>query len=421
MRIEKYFKNSQWAGVITLGLGTVIAQSINIIIQPFLTRLISPEELGIYNFIISMANLIIPVASLKLSMLIVIESEEDNVDLLTDVSIFTVFLISSMYTLFIIIMLQIGNNSFYNIGGLSLIIPLIVFTNGIRFIFASHNNRYKKYSLMSKVDIIRELIKGIMQIFSGIFGGGAFGQSLGYALSPVAGVSIQAKDYLQRFKYRKKIKFKIILSIYKKYKKHILYLVPAQFINSFSYTLITTSVISLFSATETGYYSISVMVLGLPLVLISNNVSRVYLQKIGKDYKEGKSVWPIYLSFIKVLGIMSAIGFSFLAIIAPNVSEFVFGNGYGEAGRYITILCFMYALRFIASSLMGGYIVFNRQRNDTIFQSLLVLSGACVYIVTKKYNLNIYEFLELISFSYGLIYMLIIINLGYICRKSVFV
>ncbi|MCZ0873503.1 lipopolysaccharide biosynthesis protein [Peribacillus sp. AS_2] len=418
MNLKTYFKKSKWSGLISLGFGTIIAQSINILIQPIITRLITPEELGIYTFIISMATLIIPVAALKLEMLIVIEDNDETADLLTDVGIITVFFTTLIYTVFILVMLFIGNNSFEEIGIYSMLIPLIVLTNGLRFIFTSHNNREKKYSLMASISVLRELTKGIIQVISGIFGGGVGGQALGYGLSPVFGLRMQAKAYIYRFKKRDKIKISQILSFFKKNKNHIKYLVPAQFINSFSYSLITLSVISLFSATEAGYYAITINVLGIPLVLITNNVSKVYLQKLGEDYRKGNSVWDTFLSVIKVMGSLSIIGFSILAIIGPNLTKFVFGEGYIESGKYISILCLMFAFRFVASSIIGSYVIFNKQYIDTIFQTILVLSGIIIYFLSDLFNLNIYKYFELISIVYGIIYLLIIINIGYLCKRQ---
>ncbi|MTW87994.1 oligosaccharide flippase family protein [Virgibacillus dakarensis] len=417
MMLNKYIKNSPLSSMLTLGFGTIVAQSINLLVQPLLTRLITPEEIGIYNFIISMANLLIPVASLKLTMLIVIDKEDEDAEILTDVSIITAILVSLLCTLFITIMLLIGNNTFSEIGNLAFLIPVIIITNAIRFIFVSHNNRYKRYSLISKTDILRELLKGVLQIIAGTNGKGALGLSLGYAASPLLGLNFQTKDYIARYKERKKTTFSIILSTYKKHKNHILYMVPAQFINSFSYALLTFSVISLFSATEAGYYSISFMVLGLPLVLISNNVSRVYLQNLRELHRSGKSLWENYITIIKVLGVVSIFGFSLLAILAPSATEFLFGSGYNESGKYITILCFMFALRFISSSIIGGYVFFNKQKLDTFFQCSLVISGIVVHTLTDRFNLSIYEYLGLISISYGIIYLFIIVNLGFICRK----
>lgn len=246
MKFIKSLKNTQWSGVLSLGIGTIVAQSINVLIQPVLTRLLTPEELGIYTFIISMAALIIPVASLKLEMLIVIDKDNDNAENLTDTSIFLVLIISIAYAFFIVVMLLVGSNSFSDIGWYSLIIPFIVFSNGLRFIFISHNNRNKKYNLISKVNIFRELTMGIIQITMGFISGGVFGQTLGYGLAPLVGLKLQTKDYMKAWKNRRILSYKKLKSSVCINKNHILYLVPSQFINSFSSVLITFSVISLF-------------------------------------------------------------------------------------------------------------------------------------------------------------------------------
>jgi O-antigen/teichoic acid export membrane protein len=418
MEFIKNAKNGQWSGVISLGMGSIIAQSINVIIQPILTRLISPEDLGIYTYIISMATLIIPVASLKLEMLIVADNDDNNVGLLTDVSIMSVIITSIIYLLIILIMLVIGDNSFSDIGIYSLFIPVIVLTNGIRFIFISHNNRHKKYSLISRINILRELAMAAIQVTSGMLSGGVIGQAFGYGLSPLFGIWMQTKDYLRNLVRKNKLSFEEIIKILSKNKKHILYLVPSQFINSFSYALITMSVISLFSTTEMGYYSISVRILGIPLILVSNNVSKVYLQKLSEDLRKGISAWASFVSVIKVFGILSVFGFFILAIIAPSVSEIVFGVGYEEAGKYISILCFMYALRFIASALIGTYVVFNKQNIEIIFNILIVLSGVVIYFITLFLKLSIYSYFTFISIAYGIVYLLVIISFGYLCKDS---
>lgn len=323
-----------------------------------------------------MANLIIPIASLKLYMLIVVKEEDTEADEITIVSIATVFVISLLYAIFIGVLLLFQNNSFSEIGLISFVIPIMVLTNGVRFVFISYNNRYKKYSLISKTEISREISKGLIQIFFGVLCFGAIGQALRYAISPL----ISLKLLVNNFKISvENFTFNNLLDSYRKNKKHIVYLVPAQFINSFSYALITMSLISLFSAVEAGYYSISITVLGLPLVVISNNVSRVYLQRISEDYRYGNPVWKTYKTAIKILTLVSIVGFAFLAVVAPKVSAVIFGDGYETAGKYISLLYAMYGLRFVASSIVGGYVVFNRQKMDLIFQSVLVILGVIIF------------------------------------------
>ena len=81
-------KNSIWVGILHMGLGTVLAQMINIVVQPILTRVFPAETLGIYTYLISLATMIIPVASLKLDMLIVSEPNEKEAQYITDSACF---------------------------------------------------------------------------------------------------------------------------------------------------------------------------------------------------------------------------------------------------------------------------------------------------------------------------------------------
>ena len=418
MNIKSITKNKQFKGIISLGIGTIMAQLITVIIQPILTRLLSPEELGTYTFIISMATLVIPIASLKLEMLIVVEKDDEEAETITDASIISLILISIIATLVILSMLLVGNNPISMIGTYALLIPLIILTNGLRFIFVSYNNRQKKYKLIAKISVLREVIMGAIQMISALISGGILGQVLGYAVAPLYGIKEQSKDYIYIKKNRKKTTIKKILSIFKVHKKHILCLVPAQFINSFSYTLIMLSIVSLFSTEEVGYYSISVRVLGLPLVLISNNVSKIYMQKLAEDHSKGNSVWHTFKTTILILGGISVLGFGCLAFIAPTACEIIFGHGYVEAGKYISILCIIYALRFISSALIGTYVVFNKQNWEFFFQSCLVIVGVVVYLIVLILKLDIYEYFILISLGYALIYSAIIYSFMNLCKKK---
>lgn len=70
---------------------------------------------------------------------------------------------------------------------------------------------------------------------------------MGYAVSPLFGLNIQMRNYLKELKERPRInlkKFKEIVLV--KGKRQILFLVPAQFINSFSASLVTISITALF-------------------------------------------------------------------------------------------------------------------------------------------------------------------------------
>lgn len=199
-------KNSLWVGILHMGLGTVLAQMINIVVQPILTRVFSAETLGIYTYLISLATMIIPVASLKLDMLIVSEPNDKEAQYITDACIIINVLISLIYAVVIIVGYQVSDNNIFNKYGMVIyIVPVLVFTNGLRFLFISYLNRYKEYKTISVIAIIREAIRAIIQVGAGFLSLGVFSLSMGYAVSPLFGLNIQMKNYIKKLKERPRL------------------------------------------------------------------------------------------------------------------------------------------------------------------------------------------------------------------------
>ena len=412
-------KNSIWIGIIHMGLGTVLAQMINIVVQPILTRVFSTETLGIYTYLISLATMIIPVASLKLDMLIVSDPDDKEAQYITDVCIVINILISVIYAIVILIGYRISDNNIFNkYGAIIYIVPVLVFTNGIRFLFISYLNRYKEYKTISVIAIIREAIRAIIQVGAGFLSLGVFSLSMGYAVSPLFGLNIQMKNYIKKLKERPRLtvqKFKEIVLI--KGKRQILFLVPAQFINSFSSSLVTISITALFSAKILGYYSAGARILDIPIVFITSNVSKVCYQRISENVSNNKPVLKTLMSVIVVLSAVSVIGFGTLYFIAPRLSEIVFGKGYRIAGEYIRCLCFMYAVRLVATSFAGVYTVFKRQNFELILNILLIVSAGLSYMACSMIDAEVTTYLKFMNAGYTIVYLLMLFGYIVVCKN----
>lgn len=412
-------KNSIWVGILHMGLGTVLAQMINIVVQPILTRIFPTETLGIYTYLISLATMIIPVASLKLDMLIVSEPNEKEAQYITDACIIINILISLIYAIVIIFGYQVSDNNIFNKYGIIIyVVPVLVFTNGLRFLFISYLNRYKEYKTISIIAIIREAIRAVIQVGAGFLSLGVFSLSMGYAVSPLFGLNIQMRNYLKELKERPRInlkKFKEIVLV--KGKRQILFLVPAQFINSFSASLVTISITALFSAKILGYYSAGVRILDIPIVFITSNVSKVCYQRISENVANKKPVLRTLMSVIIVLSAVSIMGFGTLYVIAPRLSEIVFGQGYRVAGEYIRCLCVMYAVRLVATSFAGVYTVFKKQNFELILNILLIVSAGVSYVVCSMFNFEVTTYLKFMNTGYTIVYLMMLLGYIVMCKN----
>lgn len=412
-------KNSIWTGILHMGLGTILAQTINIIAQPILTRIFSAEILGIYTYLISLATMIIPVASLKLDMLIVSEPDDIEAQYITDICIVINFFIFIIYSIIIWFAYTSSNiNIFNKYGMIIFVVPVIVFTNGLRFLFISYLNRYKQYKTISIIAILRELIRAVIQVGAGLFSLGVFSLSMGYAVSPLFGLNIQMKNYIEKKRNRPRLtieKFRKIIR--EKGKGQILYLVPAQFLNSFSSSLITISITALFTAKVLGYYSAGARILDIPIIFITSNVSKVCYQRISENVAHKKPVLKTLLSVIIVLSIVSILGFGTLYFIAPRISEIIFGNGYQIAGEYIRYLCVMYGVRLVATSFAGIYTVFKKQYFELILNVLLILSAGLSYMVCNMIKAEITMYLKMMNIGYTVVYLLMLFGYIAVCKN----
>lgn len=417
--MHKIKSNSLWVGIIHMGLGTILAQMINIVAQPILTRLFPAETLGIYTYLISLATMVIPVASLKLDMLIVSEPDDKEAQYITDACIIISVIISLIYAFIIAVGYNITESNIFNKYGIIIyIVPLLVLTNGLRFLFISYLNRYKKYKMISVIAIIREAIRAVIQVGAGYLSLGVFTLTMGYAVSPLFGLNIQMRGYLQKLKERPCItieKFKDILL--NKGRRQILFLVPAQFISSFSSSLVTISITALFSAKVLGYYSAGARILDIPIIFITSNVSKVCYQRISENVANKKPVFKTLLSVIGVLSVVSIVGFGILYFIAPQLSEIVFGQGYRVAGEYIRCLCLMYAVRLVATSFAGVYTVFKKQNFELILTLLLIVSAGVSYAVCTLLNTDVTTYLNLMNIGYTVVYSLMLIGYIVVCKN----
>ena len=390
-----------------------------IVVQPILTRIFPTETLGIYTYLISLATMIIPVASLKLDMLIVSEPNEKEAQYITDACIIINILISLIYAIVIIVGYQVSDNNIFNKYGIIIyVVPVLVFTNGLRFLFISYLNRYKEYKTISIIAIIREAVRAVIQVGAGFLSLGVFSLSMGYAVSPLFGLNIQMRNYLKELKERPRInlkKFKEIVLV--KGKRQILFLVPAQFINSFSASLVTISITALFSAKILGYYSAGVRILDIPIVFITSNVSKVCYQRISENVANKKPVLRTLMSVIIVLSAVSIMGFGTLYVIAPRLSEIVFGQGYRVAGEYIRCLCVMYAVRLVATSFAGVYTVFKKQNFELILNILLIVSAGVSYVVCSMFNFEVITYLKFMNTGYTIVYLMMLLGYIVMCKN----
>lgn len=400
-----------------LASGSIVAQMINFIFAPVLTRLFSPDEMGLYTYILSILFLFMPIINARFDMSIVTEKHESNVYALIKFSLLLCLFFSTLVSLCFAFYINTFSQSYLIPKYVTLLMFLLLLSGGVINILNSYNNRKKEYKLMSSVYVIRTTSQNVGATLGGLLNLGMPGLLVPYLLGQILGVKKQAGLLLKKRDEIISVSFLEMKKVMKLHYKQPLYSTPAIFANNFSYSSLTFFIGALFGMGVVGLYSISVRVLGLPLSIISGNVSRVFFENASHEYNQ---TGQFYQSFKKSTIFLVAIAIPMILVmffLVPPITTVIFGEIWAEAGVYIKLLSVMFGLRFIVSSLTPGLLVAKKQNYELFLQLLFIVSSVSVFFIVKIMSLTIFDFLNLINILFSIIYVIYFITI-YRCSKN---
>lgn len=415
--INKIFKNSFLYSITILASGSVLAQLVTVATAPFLTRLFTPVDMGFYTYILSISHLFMSVINGRYDMSIVTEEKEERVFAIIKLSFIICLFASIIISIVYAIYFKFFSKEYSSYTYTFIILFILIISYGIINVLTAFNNRSKEYKLMSSLYVVRTACQNFGAIIFGLFKTGMLGLLIPYVVGQIIGIKRQAKSLKPHYSKIKNVTREQMIEVAKIHYKQPLFSAPALFVNSFSYSSITFFIEALFGMSFVGLYSISVRVLGLPLSVISGNVSRVFFEDASREYNK---TGQFYCSFKKTTLFLCALAVPMTLVmifIVPRLTVLMFGEGWKEAGTYIKVLSTMFGIRFIVSSLSPGILVAKKQNYELLTQILFIISSIVCYLVTKIISLNIVEFLFIINISFSINYMIYFIII-YKCSKN---
>lgn len=391
--------------VLVLASGSLFAQLITVSASPFLTRLFTPSEIGIYTFVLSVATMFMAVINGRFDMSIVSEEKEEHIYPLIKLSIVISVILSILITIGYIIYIIFISNEYIDYLYTAGFMIILLLSYGILNVLTAYNNRKKEYKIMTSVHIIRSFFQNFGAVIMGLFGVGLLGLLFPYTIGQLMGINRQSKSLKPYIKEVKKVTVAEMVKVFKLHYKQPMYSAPALFANSLSYSSITIIIASIFGMSAVGFYSISVRLLGLPLALVSGNVSKVFFEAASREYIETNQFYKSLKKTIIFQTIIAIPMVMLMMFFAPRVFGFVFGEGWEIAGQYVVILAPMFGVRFIVTTISPGLIIANKQNLELIVQLGFIVASAVCFVFTKVANLSIEYYLLWVSLLFSIVYI----------------
>lgn len=403
--------------ILLLTSGSMLGQVIGFVGSMIMTRIYTASEIGIMTTVVSFSGIFAPVINGRFDFALVKERRDKYIFALVKLSIYIGVVLSLFISLgsFIYFTGIDGFISpFVSVVFVFFILVIQVFSN----VFKSYNNNIGDFKTMTSVIVMRRFAEEVSMTVFGLLGWKAIGLLVSRVIGQYFGMKREIKNIKKKFINILSVQRKDMVEAYNTHKRQLYYSAPAALMNAGSYSLISLVIGKFFGLEVLGVYAISFAVLGLPLSVISGNVSKVYFSEASKEYAK-KGVFNEStnktLIFLILFGIIL---FFVMYYLFPMIVPFIYGDKYEMSGFMIRILSPMFAIRFVSSAINTGLVVCNKQNFELIIQLLFMISVALLAILCNYRFLSITTFLLGVSVSYSIVYLINLISICYFSKNK---
>lgn len=365
--------------VLTMTIGTGLAQVIPIVISPILTRIYTPANFGLLSLYLSISSILSLVATGRYEMAIILPKKDIEGANIMVLSMIINFFLSLLILLLITIFNTQITGLFKNdeISKYLYLVSLTVFLTGIYQSLIYWNNRKKNYKSMSITKIIQSGGCGFFSIGLGLYNFGGNGLILSSIFGQVIAISFFGRWSWNKFKdiYKSITRINMV-ALAKKYINFPQFNLFHAVINVFSSQMPIFILAYFFSNTVLGFYSFSLRIVQIPIGLISVSIYNVLSEKIVTMSNNCVKYMPYVYKFLLhqfIIGVILIVSIYF----GSHYFSYVFGIKWAQAELYVTLLLPWMFMVFLVSPLTFAVnMTFNQKKGLIleIFYGLLKLS-----------------------------------------------
>ncbi|WP_027697969.1 lipopolysaccharide biosynthesis protein [Vibrio litoralis] len=333
-----FFKN-----VLVIFSGTALAQILNILSTPLITRLYGPEAFGVLGTFNALASIFIPVISLAYVYAIPIP-KYNFISRNIAIKSFFIVVILSVISLLLLLFNELVMDLFDVPIGFVIFIPLMFFLSGMLQINQQILIRFGLFSTFAKATIISSITVIIFKLITGWLDPQANYLIIGALIGVVT--QILSSLYFNKFFWNKythdvsisKVKLIFVSPSLKKYSDFPKFRTPQLLLNPLSRSLPVFFLTSNFGLGVVGYYTLATSMLALPAVVIGNAVGNVFLKKVTHEINNGNDVLKLVVKSTLLLAGIGIVPFGFVFFYGDILFTVFLGKEWTQAGVFASYI-----------------------------------------------------------------------------------
>lgn len=354
--------------VLTLVGGNAGAQAVLVASSPLLTRLYSPEDFGVFALFLATLSLVAVVSSLRYEAALPIPQETGEASNLVALALVATLVTTAVTA----VGLAMGGEALaLALGAPALaanfwMLPLALLGMGAYQILHFTHLRAEAFGVLARARIFRSLIGLPIQLAA--FGLGPTGLITGQSFAQCVGVLPLIRSLVRRRLIAPaSISLAGMAAVARRYRSFPLWSSWAVLLSTGSAQIPLLAFATMFSPVEAGLFALAQRVLNLPVITIANAVADV-LNSIVNDARRTGRLAGTVTGLVGRLVQLALVPMLVLALAAPDLFAFVFGEPWRAAGTIVQALSPWIFLTFVVSPLMRMFAALQRNRRHMLLE-----------------------------------------------------
>lgn len=369
------------SNIFKLTTGTVIAQVTGILLIPVITRLYSPEFFGVNQLFLSIATVIVGIASFSYDSVIMLpKMDEDSMNILVLCVLCTLGISVATGAVFIGFSDWFGN-TFETplIADYLILLPIYIILTSLFMMLNEWLSRKVKYGILSKGIVMNSTSTRVIQIGGGLIGASPLGLILGLVVGMALAVLFMLQGLKDDVALLKTVTLRRMKELAIRYKDFAIYGSAGGVANSMSWELPAFMLAYFFSPVVLGFYALAMMAVRLPMGMVGTAIAQVFYQKASEERNLTGSVKGVVREIHTRLISLGIFPFIIFFILAEDLFTFVFGADWLTAGTYARILAPWFFAVFIFSPISSLFGVLEKQKSYLSFEVVTLCTWALIF------------------------------------------
>lgn len=366
-----------------LASGTALAQAIMVLASPLLTRLYTPEDLGVVAVFFAIPFTIRSTATLQYEGAILVNSD----DALAMALVVLSFSILVIFCILIGLLISLVGEDIARLANVpqlvsyTWMIPFLVFFLGATQIAQVWTIRRKGFRRISAAELSQAASSVTIQIAFGLANWTPLGMVVGRVVGIIASNLAFMGPLLRDARVLcREISLARIGAAARMEWRFPAFAGPSEVFRGLSAHSPSILLAWLIGPQALGLYVLADRMLSLPIAFIAEHVRKIFLSSAVEARRDG-ALPAVTEKLTEALLRVSLPLLAVFAISVPDLFALIFGKTWRESGHYAAILSPMLCAMFVAAPFSQVPMIFRRQSGELLFQAILLASRVAAIVV----------------------------------------